>query len=186
MYLEIFRGRVAAVAVLIAAGLMPVATVAADLAPRYGAMGEMTVELGGETLQLVIPHDKEKDRFYAGQKLVMGTVLTLNIVGRAIGEDGMPGSPMVQVTLQRRAGELHLLSAEMFDEQGFDAPRVMGDDGGDGGLASASFDNDHLEAVVEGHFLRLTGYSKGTPAPAEGAEPEPVTIRWSVDLPALK
>ncbi|MDQ2091589.1 hypothetical protein [Marimonas arenosa] len=174
------------VSALAAAVLSAGALAAAELAPRYEAMGEMTVEMGGDILELVIPYDKEKGSAYAEQKMIMGSFLTINSVGRVVGADGAPGRPMVQVTLQRQSGSFKLLSAELFDQQGFDAPMAMGADGGKGAIAEISYDNDRLEAVVEGTFLRLTGYSKGTPAPAEGAEPQPVVIRWQVDLPPLK
>lgn len=159
---------------------------AQELAPRYEAMGEMHVEMGGEVLDLVIPYDREKDRPYAEQKKIMGSFLTINSVGRGVREDGTPGNPMVQVTLQEQSGALRLLSAELFDEQGFDAPMAMGADGGEGRLEEATLEGGRLEAVVVGEFLRLTGYAKGTPAPAEGAQPQPVTIRWSVALPPLE
>lgn len=172
----------AAAVVLVSAGALS----AAELSPRYEAIGEMTVELGGEVMDLVIAYDKQKDSAYAEQKMIMGSFLTINSVGQTVAETGKPGRPMVQVTLQRQSGSLKLLSAELFDEQGYDAPMVMGADGGKGAVTGVSLEDDHLEAVVEGSFLRLTGYMKGTPAPAEGAEPRPVKIRWSVDLPPLK
>ena len=40
------------------------AVAANDLAPRYSIMGEMTVELSGQTLQLVIPYDNETSTAY--------------------------------------------------------------------------------------------------------------------------
>ena len=162
------------------------AAAAQELAARYEAMGRMSVDLGGEAMELVIPFDKEKNRAYADQKMIMGSFLTINAVGRTVKPDGKPGSPMVQVTLQKQSGALALLSAELFDEQGFDAPMAMGADGGEGRATEVSFENDHLEASIEGMFLRLTGYSKGEPAPAEGAAPVPVTIRVSVDLKPLE
>jgi hypothetical protein len=73
----------------------------------------------------------------------------------------------------------------MFDDQGFDAPLVMGADGGEGTLISYSFEDNRLEAEVRGTFLRLTGYMS-EPKVAEDAAPMPVTIRWSVDIPALE
>ncbi len=161
------------------------AVAANDLAPRYSIMGEMTVELGGQTLQLVIPYDNETSTAYGEQKMIMGSFLTLNTVGVGVGENGAPGQPRVQVTLQRNGGAFSLLSAELFDDQGFDAPMIMGPDGGDGALREISFENNRLDAVVEGEFQRLTGYSKGSPTPVEGVAPAPVTIRWGVDLPAL-
>ena len=157
---------------------------AAELSDRYEAIGTMTVTLGDDTLDFVIPYDREKDSAYAEQKLIMGAFLTLNSVGQTVGDDGKPGRPMVQVTLQKQGDALKLLSAEMFDHQGYDAPMVMGADGGTGDLVEVSFENDRLEARVEGSFLRLTGYMS-EPRPADGADPVPATISWSVDIPPM-
>ena len=157
---------------------------AADLAERYKAMGSMSVDLDGRTIEMVIPYDRERNRAYAEQKMIMGSFLTINTVGRVVDDTGKPGSPMVQVTLQQQGGKMGLISAEMFDDQGFDAPLVMGADGGEGSLTSFSFEENRLEAEVQGTFLRLTGYMSD-PKVAEDAAPLPVTIRWSVDVPPL-
>lgn len=157
---------------------------AAELSDRYEAIGNMTVTLGDETLELVIPYDREKDSAFAEQKMIMGSFLTLNSVGQMVGSDGEPGRPMVQVTLQEQGTTMALISAEVFDDQGYDAPMVMGPDGGKGALIGYSFENDRLEARVEGDFLRLTGYMS-EPKQAEGAEPVAATISWSVDIPPL-
>jgi len=172
-------------ALLAAAGLaMPLS--AAELNDRYGAMGTMTVSLGGETLEMVIPHDREKDRGYAEQKMIMGSFLTINTVGRVVDDTGAPGRPMVQVTLQKRSGEMALISAEVFDEQGFDAPLAMGADGGQGALTAFEMGDDNtVTATVEGNFLRLTGYTS-EPRVADGATPVPSTINWTVTLPPLE
>lgn len=158
---------------------------AADLADRYDAMGSMSVDLDGRMIEMVIPYDRDRDRAYAEQKMIMGSFLTINTVGRVVDDAGNPGSPMVQVTLQQQGGKMGLISAEMFDDQGFDAPLVMGADGGEGTLASYSFEDNRLEAEVRGSFLRLTGYMS-EPKVAEDAAPMPVTIRWSVDIPPLE
>ncbi|MEZ5714033.1 MAG: hypothetical protein R3D85_01985 [Paracoccaceae bacterium] len=159
---------------------------AGELAPRWQAIGQIEVEIGGETRVLVISHDRENDSSEAEQRMIMGSFLTINAVGRTVSAEGKPGSPMVQVTVQGKNGAFDLLSVEMFDEQGFDAPMVIGPDGGQGALTALSFENDHLDAAITGAFQRLTGYSKGDPAPAEGVAPVPVTIRLSVDVPPLK
>jgi len=158
---------------------------AGELSDRYEAIGTMTVTLGDETLDLVIPYDRQKDSAYAEQKMIMGSFLTLNAVGQSVGPDGAPGRPMVQVTLQKQGGSMALLSAELFDDQGYDAPMVMGPDGGAGELVAFSFENDNLDARVEGAFLRLTGYMS-EPKPAEGATPVEATISWSVDIPPME
>ncbi len=160
-------------------------TLAAELSDRYDAIGTMTVTLGDETLELTIPYDREQDSAYAEQKMIMGQFLTLNTVGQTVTADGQPGQPMVQVTLQKQGGGMALLSAEVFDEQGYDAPMAMGADGGTGALTEFSFENNRLEARVEGSFLRLTGYMS-EPRVADGAEPVAATISWSVDMPPLE
>jgi len=159
---------------------------ASDLDSRYDAIGEMTVTLGTDTLTLVVPYDREKDTAYADQKMIMNSFLTLNTVARAVGADGKPGRPMVQITLQQRMGRMDLISAELFDDQGFDAPMTFGVDGGDGELVEYSFENNRLEAAVTGDFIRLEGYSTGQPKVADGASPVPVEIRWSVDIPPME
>jgi len=158
---------------------------AADLADRYTAMGTMTVQLGDKTLDMVIPFDTEKQRGYAEQKMIMGSYLTVNAVGRVVQPDGTPGSPMVQITLQKSTGDMRFLSAEVFDDQGFDAPMAMGADGGDGTLTAFSMEGNTASGVIEGEFLRLTGYSSD-PKVAEGATPVPARIEWNVDLPPLE
>lgn len=144
----------------------------------------MQVTLDGETTELIIPRDLESDRPYAEQKLIMDSYLTINSVGRKLAETGMLVRPMVQVTLQRQDGEMRLLSAELFDDQGFDAPLAMGMDGGEGELVSFSLEEGHLEARVEGEFLRLESYMK-EPKVAEWAKPVPVTIDWTAEIAPL-
>lgn len=158
---------------------------AAQIDDRYEIMGTMTVEMEAETLDLVIPFDLEDDQPNAEQTMIMEQFHTINALGRRIDDSGMPGLPMVQVTLQKRMGEMELLSAEMFDDQGYDAPMVMGADGGDGAITEISLEDDRLEATVEGAFLRLTGYTS-KPVIAEGAVPVPATITWQVDLPPME
>jgi len=157
---------------------------AAELSDRFEAIGTMTVVLGDKTLDLVIPYDGETNSAFAEQSIIMGQFLTLNSVGMLVDETGEPGQPMVQVTLQKQGGGMNLISAEVFDEQGYDAPMVMGADGGAGTLTDFSFENDRLEARVEGNFLRLTGYMS-EPRVADGAAPVASTITWSVDIPPM-
>ncbi|MCZ0812408.1 MAG: hypothetical protein ACQEVT_11265 [Pseudomonadota bacterium] len=158
---------------------------AADPANRYTAMGTMTVQLGDKAFDMVIPFDTEKQRGYAEQTMIMGTFLTINAVGQVPEPDGMPGSPMLQITLQRRTGDMAFLSAEVFDDQGFDAPMVMGADGGDRTLAAFSMEGNIASGVIAGEFLRLTGYSSD-PKVAEGATPVTARIEWKVELPPLE
>ncbi|GGO50492.1 hypothetical protein SAMN05444398_101995 [Roseovarius pacificus] len=158
---------------------------AADLADRYIAMGTMTAQIGGDTLDLVIPYDTEKERGSAGQKMIMGQFLTINVLGMAVDEDGEPDRPMLQVTLQKHMGDMRLLSAELFDDRGYDAPLAMGADGGTGELSEFTMEGDTGSGVVTGEVLRLTGYTSG-PNVAEGAAPVPVRIEWRVDLPPLE
>lgn len=169
----------AAVAAALACSAAPLS--AAELADRYEEMGRMEVTLDGETRELVIPYDTESDRYYARQRMILDSFLTVTTVGRALAENGMPVRPMLQVTLQRRNGEMTLLSAEMFDGEGFDTPLAMGPDGGSGEVTEYSFDDDVLVARVEGEFLRLRDYM-GDPAVAEGASPVPVTITWETEV----
>ncbi|MDU8928874.1 hypothetical protein RXV86_15890 [Alisedimentitalea sp. MJ-SS2] len=159
---------------------------AGELAPRYSQMGQMQVEMGDEVLDLVIAYDKEKQRGYATQKMIMGSHLTINSAARAVDDSGQFISPMVQVTLQQQSGKFKMLSAELYDEQGYDAPMAMGADGGKGAVTELTFENNRLDAVVEGEFIRLVGYMKGDAKPADGVAPVPVTIRWSVELAPLK
>ena len=159
---------------------------AAELNERYDQMGTLSITLDGETRNLVIPYDTERDRGNAEQKMIMGSFLTINVLGRTVGEDGMPGSPMVQVTLQRRSGDMQLLSVEMFDEQGYAAPLSMGPDGGKGTLTSFEMTEDNqVSATVEGELLRLADYTS-EPKVAEGATPQPTTISFSVTLAPLE
>lgn len=168
-------------AVLIAGSAM-----ATDLTAPFEKIGEMQVDLGGDTMMLVVARNTEKGSAYAEQKMIMGSFLTVNVVGRAVTDEGKPGRPMLQMTFQKQGGALNLLSAEVFDDQGFDAPMVMDPDFGEKGPVTVSFENDHLEATVEGAFLRLTGYAKGQPVPAEGAKPVPAAIKVSVDVPPME
>lgn len=159
---------------------------AAELDARYEAIGTMTVTLDGEVRELVIPYDIERDRAYAEQKMIMGSSLSINAVGHMIDADGMPGRPMVQVTLLEEFGNMRLLSAEVYDEQGYDAPMVMGADGGEGTLTGYEITDDNAVTVtVEGNFLRLTGYMD-EPQVAEGAEPVAATIRYEAQLAPLE
>lgn len=158
---------------------------AADLADSYEQIGSMTVTLDGKEMPLVIPYDRERDRAYAEQKILMGRYLTINVVGQTVDDSGMPGRPMVQVTLQEQMGKMGLIAAELYDDQGYDAPLAMDADGGKGALTEYTLDEGRLEATVEGTFLRLTGYMND-PKVAEGATPVPVTISWQVDLPPLE
>lgn len=174
------RFLVSALAIALAAPLS-----AADLNDRYEAMGTMTATLGDETMELVIPYDREKQRGYAEQKMIMGSFLTINTVGRTVDKTGKPGNPMLQVTLQKQSGKMALLSAEVFDDQGYDAPLVMGADGGQAALTAFEMGDDNtVTATVEGSFLRLTGYTS-EPRVADGATPVPATISWTVTLPPL-
>lgn len=175
---------IAAASLLALASALPLS--AGELSDRYEAMGTMTAQIGGDTLDLVIPYDREKDRAYAEQKMIMGSFLTVNTLGRTVDDSGKPASPMLQVTLQKQMGRMALLSAELFDEQGYDAPMAMGADGGQGSLTAYELtDDNRLTATVEGDFLRLTGYTS-EPRVADGAEPVPVTIRWTVQLQPLE
>ncbi|MGR3323225.1 MAG: hypothetical protein ACU0DK_14990 [Pseudooceanicola sp.] len=171
---------------LLTAALLATPIYAADLDDRYEQMGTLSITLDGATQNLVIPYDTERDRASAEQKLIMGSYLTINVLGRSVGEDGKPGSPMVQVTLQRRSGDMKLLTVEMFDEEGFEAPLSMGVDGGEGALTAFEMTEDNqLTATIEGDMLRLADYM-GDPKVAEGATPQPATISFSVTLPPLE
>ena len=159
---------------------------AAELDDRFEEMGKMSITLDGDTRTLVIPYDTENDRGYAEQKMIMGSFLTINVLGQTVGEDGMPGSPMVQVTLQRRSNDMQLLSVEMFDEQGYAAPLSIGPDGGTGTLTAFEMTQDNqVSGTVDGEMLRLADYT-GEPRVAEGAVPQPTTISFSVTLPPLE
>ncbi len=159
---------------------------AGELNDSYSEMGRMSAQIGDQTFELVIPFDLEEEFGYAEQKLIMGSFLTINTAGRLVDDAGEPSGPTLQITLQKQGGELQLLSAELFDEQGFDAPMAMGADGGPGELVSHSFENDVLTAEVRGSFVRLTGYRTGEPKPADGASPQETVITWQVTLPPLE
>jgi len=117
--------------------------------------------------------------------MIVGSPLTINTVGQVVDDSGEPGRPIIQVTLQQQGNAMGLLSAEMFDDQGFDAPLVMGADGGGGDLSEYSLEGDQMQATVSGTVQRLTGYSTGEPRLVDGAEHIPATISWSVTLPPL-
>lgn len=172
--------------VLCSAAVLAEPLQAADLMDRFEAIGTMTATIGDVGYDMVIAYDREKDRGYAERKIIMGRFLTINTVGQVVNDQGKPATPMLQVTLQEQDGEMRLLSAELFDEQGFDAPMVMGPDGAAGSLTDYKLEGDSLMATVTGEALRLTGYSSGSPAPAEGAVPQPVTVSWTVTLPPLE
>ena len=158
---------------------------AAELSERYQVIGTITAQLGDETLNLVIPYDTEKDRAYADQSMIMGSFLTINLLGRTVEADGTPGRPMLQITLQQRGSEMDFLSAEVFDDQGFDAPLSMGLDGGAGTLVEFDLDEaNRTTGRIEGQFLRLTGYT-GEPRVADGATPVSATIQWRAELAPL-
>ncbi|WP_428512190.1 hypothetical protein [Roseovarius sp.] len=169
-----------------AAMLLAVPAWAAELSDGFEAIGTMTVTLNGETMELVIPYDVEGEEAYAEQKMIMGSSLSINAVGQTVGEDGTPGRPMVQVTLLEQGGEMRLLSAEIYDDQGYDSPLAMGADGGEGTLTAFDLtENNTLSATVEGTFLRLTGYMD-EPRVADGAEPVAATIRYKTQLAPLE
>lgn len=169
---------------LVAAFGLAVPALAADLDAQYTAIGTMTAVIDGQTHDLVVVRDTASGDAMAAQRKFMG-YLSLNVVGAMIGEDGRPTIPNVQVTLMDQSGSMGLLSAEVFDDQGYDAPMVMGDDGGTGKLTAYSFEDNRLEATLEGEFLRLQGYMS-EPKPADGAQPVPVTLTVSVDMPPLE
>lgn len=155
---------------------------AAELGDSYEPMGTMTVTLDGEAMELVILYDVEEDRADATQKLIMGSALSINAVGQTVDEAGEPGRPIVQVTLLEQDGQMTMLSTEVFDDQGYDAPLAMGADGGDGTLTAYELTQDNtVTATVEGIFLRLTGYTD-EPRVADGAEPIAATINLTADL----
>lgn len=79
-------------------------------------------------------------------------------------------------------GKLGLISAEPYDEQGYDAPLAMDAEGGKGTLSEYSLQDDRLKITVQGTFLRLRDYMN-KPKLAEEATPVPVTISRQVDLP---
>lgn len=162
------------------------AATANELNNDYSEMGRMSVLVGDRELDLVIPLHKESGDAYAEQKLIIGSVLTINTAAQEVGEDGEPSGTMVQVTLQKQGSELALLSAELFDDRGFDEPMAMGADGGAGTLTSHSFENDVLTAEVRGTFVRLKGYMSGDPVPDDEVPPLPVVIEWEVTLPPLE
>ncbi|QFT92000.1 hypothetical protein FIU86_04035 [Roseovarius sp. THAF9] len=170
----------------IAAMLLAVPAWAAELSEAYEAIGTMTVTLDGEVTELVIAYDIEGEEAYAEQKMIMGSSLSVNAMGQTVGEDGTPGRPMVQVTLLEEFGEMRFLSAEMYDDQGYDAPLAMGADGGDGTLTGYEMTDDNVVTVtVEGNFLRLTNYMD-EPRVADGAEPVAVTISYEAELEPLE
>lgn len=171
-------------AAMVAALLAGVAG-AADLDPQYERIGTISAEIGGETQQLVVIRDTETGQAMAEQKKIMGSALSQNVVAVAVDDDGRPTRPNLQVTLMEQGGRMGLLSAEIFDDQGYDAPLVMGPDGGAGTLTRYAFEDGRLEAVVEGDFLRLQGYMS-EPKPAEGATPVPAVLRLSVEMPPLE
>ncbi len=159
---------------------------AADLSDRYEVMGTMTAQIGEESLDLVIPYDTEDDSPYGEQKMIMGSFLTINLVGAHVDEDGTPGRPMLQVTLQKQNGTMGLLSVELFDDQGYDAPLSIGMDGGEGELVAFAMDDTNTTTGrIEGNFLRLTGYTDD-PRVADGAEPIATTIEWRAELEPLE
>ncbi len=166
--------------------LLASAVNSSELDGAFYEMGTMTAQNGEETLNLVVPYDRSKDRGYAEQKMIMGSFLTINTAARLVDADGEPAGPTVQVTLQEQGGSLRLLSAELFDDQGFDAPMIIGPDGGAGSLTSYSFEDNVLTAEVRGTFLRLTGYMSGDPKPVEGAAPLEGVLTWQVTLPPLE
>lgn len=159
---------------------------AAELNDEYEAIGTMTVTLDGEVMELVIAYDIEDEEAYAEQKMIMGSSLSVNAVGQTVGEDGSPGRPMVQVTLLEQGGEMRMLSAEIYDDQGYDAPLAMGADGGEGTLTAFEMTEDNvMTATVEGTFLRLTNYMD-EPRVADGAEPVAATISYEAELAPLE
>lgn len=170
---------------LLAAMILATASGAADLDDRYAVIGTMTAEVGDTTLELVIVRDTEKGNASAQQRKIMGKYLSLNFYAATVGDNGRPGSPAVQVTLMDQTGRMTLLSAELFDEQGYEAPMAMGADGGTAKLTSYSFEDGRLEGRVEGEFLRLQDYMS-EPKPADGAQPVPVRLTFGLDMPPLE
>lgn len=159
---------------------------AADLNDRYSEMGRMTVEVGDQVFELTIPYDLEMDLGYAEQRMIAGSFHTINTAAREVNGDGEPSGPTFQVTLQHQGGGFRLISAEIFDERGFDEPMVMGPDGGTGALTSHNLEGDRLTAEVQGTFVRLTGYGTGEPKPISGEAQLPGVIKWQVTLPPLE
>ena len=159
---------------------------AEGLSSKYSEMGLMTVSFEDQELKLTIPYDREEGFGFAEQKMIAGSFLTINTAAQQVNTEGEPSGTLVQVTLQGQGGRLELLSAELFDERGFDAPMAMGVDGGDGDLVSHTLEGDTLIAEVQGTFVRLTGYRTGEPKVDSGEAPLRAVINWEVDLPPIE
>ena len=168
---------------------IPLATPAsaepAMLSDRYEAMGTIDAQLGEATYRLIVPYDIVRNRPHAEQRMIFGSILTISILGHVFGQDGTPDRPMLQITLQNRQGEMALISAEILDGAGYDAPLVMGSDGGQGDLVSFTLEDNVLSGTIEGNFLRVSGHAPDRSV-AEGAEPLPATLELAVTLPPLE
>ena len=155
------------------------------LTERYETMGTIEARVGDTTYSMIVPYDVARNRPHAEQKAIMGTFLTINFLGHVVAPDGTPDRPILQVTLQKREGDMSLVSAELLDDLGYGAPLVMGGDGGRGALVSFELEDSVVSGKIEGMFLRLDGYAPNRSI-AAGTTPIPATIELDVTLPPLQ
>lgn len=169
--------------IMLAAAMMALVLPAGaqTLSDRYEARGTVAAEIGGETLELVVPFDLENKNAFALVTAIMGTSTSVNVVGMSVGETGKPAPPMVQATFLTSGTGTSVVSVELFDEGGMDAPAIMSDEFGSVTLDRFSFDGKTLEAEVSGQMQRVAGYAQGNPA-ADGAPPVPARIVISTEV----
>ena len=152
-----------------------------ELLPRYKVMGTVAVTVDGTEHSLVIPYDTETDNAYAAERNIMGR-RSINLLARTVGDDGIPGSPMLQLTFWVKDGAGDILSAEFFD-QGMDAPLAAGADGGAVAFGEFSItDDNEISATFAGEFVRMADYMS-EPVVAEGTSPVPVSGTVTVTVP---
>ena len=159
---------------------------AQDLAPRWESIGEMTVTLDGTEYEMVIPYDTQKDRAHASERVMIGN-RTFNVLGSVVAPEGKPGKPQLQLTFFVNKGVPNLLSMEIYDDQGFRKPLMIGPDAGKGGFTSFEITAENeITASFAGEMLRMDNSDPANPHLAEGAAPRAIEGRIRVSVPPPK
>ncbi len=154
---------------------------AQELLPRYTIMGTATVTVDGTEHSLVIPYDTENDSAYAAERNIMGR-RSVNLLARTVNDDGIPGSPMLQLTFWVDNGTGDFLSAEFFGED-MNTPLAAGSDGGTVAFGNFSISDDNeISADFSGEFVRMENYMSES-AIAPGTDPVPISGTFSVTVP---
>ncbi len=169
-------------AVMALALLLPPGAAAQDLASGYEQIGTVTITADGSETTYVVTRDLSGNSAMAEARVIMGR-MNLNVVGQTVNAEGVPGSPLVQVTVmaQPDGSGATFLSAEIFD-QGFDMPILMDGEIGQAEMSDFVFDGARLSLKLAGQAQRAKGYAAGEPT-ATDDPPLSVEIALDTEIP---